>query len=134
MRVQCLVEQNSGAGSGKDLPMKLLDVLCEFNNCGPVMLEKKLKREKYRNLDFIKCFAPLSCNHLKNRQQLVYPDQISVLGADQLFALRGYLDIRVDQYYYVKHKKKLKYPKLPCIVEYGGNNHCSFYPIEVLEL
>ncbi|CAK5105034.1 unnamed protein product [Meloidogyne enterolobii] len=42
--------------------------------------------------------------------------------------------IQVRGYYYIKHKVKLEHPYLPCIIEFGGGRHRSYYPLEVLSV
>nr|CAD2203617.1 unnamed protein product [Meloidogyne enterolobii] len=44
----------------------------------------------------------------------------------------GYLNITVRGYYYVKHGIKLHHPYLPCLIEFGGGHHRSYYPLEVI--
>lgn len=41
----------------------------------------------------------------------------------------------MQQHYYVRHRIRLVYPKLKCVMEYQSNGHHSkYYPIELLEL
>jgi hypothetical protein len=43
------------------------------------------------------------------------------------------LGLTVDQYYFVRHNTDLEFPYLPCVGIMGGNNHISFFPLEILE-
>jgi hypothetical protein len=43
------------------------------------------------------------------------------------------LGLTVDQYYFVRHNTDLEFPYLPCVGIMGGNNHVSFFPLEILE-
>ena len=42
------------------------------------------------------------------------------------------MQIKVRGYYYVKHGIKLRHPYLPCLIEFGGGHHRSYYPLEVI--
>lgn len=60
---------------------------------------------------------------------------LTLLGANQLMAYEGHCDrMTVKQHYYGKHRIRLIYPKLPCVVIYGKNGHNRYYPLELLTL
>lgn len=76
-------------------------------------------------------------SHLKHRHQYeIYPAKITQLGADRIFALRGFLQVTIRQYYYVRHRINLRYPHLPLVCVQGGRNqhHHYYYPLECLEV
>jgi hypothetical protein len=75
----------------------------------------------------------LQTTHLK-QNFIVKPDAFSTRGANTCFAYRGYLGITVQQHLYIKHHIRLRYSNLPCICEFGGNWHQSFYPLELLQI
>ena len=68
---------------------------------------------------------------------------ISLKSASETFAFEGYLgnffrknfnthlfsDVKLIQYYYVKYRIRLLYPKLKCVVEYHNKGHSKYYPI-----
>jgi hypothetical protein len=115
----------------------LIHMLCSFNLVGSIYnLEKKLKERKQENIDYINSLEILKTIHLKNNI-IIEPYTISYYGANRVCALGGYLDITVEQYFYSKHKFRLKYPQLPCIVVKGGMRangtyHFSYFPFECL--
>uniref|UniRef100_A0A183CAP1 Late endosomal/lysosomal adaptor and MAPK and MTOR activator 5 n=1 Tax=Globodera pallida TaxID=36090 RepID=A0A183CAP1_GLOPA len=37
-------------------------------------------------------------------------------------------------HYYVKHSMRLRHANLPCVIEYGGGDHKTFFPLEVLNV
>ncbi|KAL3081146.1 hypothetical protein niasHS_012672 [Heterodera schachtii] len=43
-------------------------------------------------------------------------------------------DVKVQQYFYIKHRIRLLYPQLKCIVEYHNKGHCKYYPLELLAI
>jgi len=67
---------------------------------------------------------------------------ITLKSAAELFAFEGFLgkrvikikfilflDVKIIQYYYVKYRIRLLYPKLKCVVEYHNKGHSKYYPI-----
>uniref|UniRef100_A0A914NJR4 PAZ domain-containing protein n=1 Tax=Meloidogyne incognita TaxID=6306 RepID=A0A914NJR4_MELIC len=76
----------------------------------------------------------LITNHLKHQQMEIYPSKLTKMGADQIFALRGYLRVTIRQYFYVRHRIDLAYPQLPLICVAGGRRHQYFYPIECIDV
>ena len=59
---------------------------------------------------------------------------ITADSAQYVCALGGQLGITVRQYMRCKHRVNLRHPFLPCAIEFGGNKHRSFYPLELLEI
>jgi hypothetical protein len=118
-------------------PMPLLEYLSALNgNCGidtlEMLLNNPTQREKIllqlKNID-------LCTNHHKKTWQIyVKCDDLSVGPATRTRALKGYLGITVRQYYFIKHGVKLRYPHLPCVIEYGEGSHRSYFPLEVLSV
>ena len=43
-----------------------------------------------------------------------------------------FFNFGLRQHYYVRHRIKLGFPLLPCVIEKLSNGHCRYYPIEVL--
>ncbi|KAL3083619.1 hypothetical protein niasHS_008273 [Heterodera schachtii] len=43
-------------------------------------------------------------------------------------------EVKVHQYFYIKHRIRLLYPQLKCIVEYHNKGHCKYYPLELLAI
>ncbi|KAI3420780.1 hypothetical protein GPALN_014401 [Globodera pallida] len=41
---------------------------------------------------------------------------------------------RVRMHHYVKHSMRLRHANLPCVIEYGGGDHKTFFPLEVLSV
>ena len=85
--------------------------------------------------------VPIWTTHLRpaERNFRISLSDISFRGASNIHALGGYLGVSVRQYLYVKHRRRLYHPYLPCAIEYGGrdkknNKHKSFFPLEILEV
>lgn len=110
----------------------LIDILCEYNHCTPHSLPQILKRKKRQNLKFLSDYI-LITNHLRHNR-IISPDNITFVGADCLFAYRGFMGITVAQHLYSRHRIILKYPTFPCIVMYGSNGHRSYFPLELLQI
>ncbi|KAL3087948.1 hypothetical protein niasHT_022022 [Heterodera trifolii] len=64
----------------------------------------------------------------------VIPDALCPSGANRVFAYRGFLGITVQQHLYSRHRVTLKYPGLPCVVQFGGGYHRDLFPIELLRV
>lgn len=110
----------------------LVEMLCNFNNCDPYSLTRLLKKRKRANLKFLR-ENPLMTMHLRHNQ-CVFPDDFSFIGANRLFAYQGFLRITVQQHLYTRHRVKLKFPKLPCVVMHCNNGHRNYFPLELLQL
>jgi hypothetical protein len=115
----------------------LLDVLCVFNNCHINDLALTIRNNYKANIDFIRTLV-LRTKHLKNND-VIKPDFVTNRPACQLFALRGYKGIDVDQYFFLKHNCDLMFPNLPCLAIKGGRIkgggiHKTYYPMEVVEV
>lgn len=39
------------------------------------------------------------------------------------------IGVKLHQYFYVKYRIRLLYPKLRAIIEYQPKGHCKYYPI-----
>lgn len=79
--------------------------------------------------------ATLRTLHLKERNKQVLFGNLTEHGANRLMAYEGYCDgMTVKQHFYGRHRIRLVFPKLPCVVVYGNNGHNSYYPLEVLTL
>jgi hypothetical protein len=37
-------------------------------------------------------------------------------------------------HYYIKHGIRLRHSNLPCVVEFGGGDHKTFFPLEALNV
>lgn len=111
----------------------LIHVLCQFNRCSPNLLQKFLIKHPHKNIEYLSTLHIVT-SHLKTPLQIA-PDMITEKGASRLMAYGKHRSrISVDAYFFCKHKIQLRYPTLPCIGMYGGNNHISFYPLECLSV
>lgn len=75
----------------------------------------------------------LQTTHLQEGKNItLHAHDLSAQNANMAFACGGYLNITVRQYYYVKHARRLVHPYLPCMIEFGGGTHASYYPLELI--
>jgi PAZ domain. len=117
----------------------LLDYLCAYMHCSLKELQVLFSNleSRRRMLHHLRSLGPgggLRTTHLQpvERNLQLHAHDLSAQNANLAFAFGGYLDITVRQYYYVKHARKLKHPYLPCLMEFGGAQHVSYYPLELL--
>lgn len=78
----------------------------------------------------------LYTTHLKplSRNFLVRCNDLTSQSANDVHACGGYLNLTVRQLYFARHRRRMQFPFLPCIIEFGNNGHRSFFPMEFLEL
>uniref|UniRef100_A0A914GRN5 Uncharacterized protein n=1 Tax=Globodera rostochiensis TaxID=31243 RepID=A0A914GRN5_GLORO len=58
----------------------------------------------------------------------------SLKSASDTYAFEGFLEVKVHQYFYIKHRIRLLYPQLKCVVEYHNKGHSKYYPLELLAI
>ncbi|CAK5127117.1 unnamed protein product [Meloidogyne enterolobii] len=140
----------------------LLHLLCSFNGgCAPESLHREMRKKYNENIQFLQSLTSMTnedvaingigqktftdnnlkqgkkaivTNHLRHIQFEVYPSKLTKMGADRVFALRGYLRVTIRQYFYVRHHIDLVYPQLPLVCVVGGRQHQYFYPLECLDV
>uniref|UniRef100_A0A914I9F1 Thymidine kinase, cytosolic n=1 Tax=Globodera rostochiensis TaxID=31243 RepID=A0A914I9F1_GLORO len=126
-------------GSGRRAPQSLIDYLCKQYKCSIQELHVLLQNLEHRRaiVEHLRSSnVQLRTNHLRPpvRNFGVRCSDLSVLGAHLAPAYRGYLGITVRMHYYVKHSMRLRHANLPCVIEYGGGDHKTFFPLEVLSV
>ena len=67
------------------------------------------------------------------RKEIKYAT-ISLKSAMEQHAYEGYLNVSVQQHFYCRHRIRLMYPRLKCVVEYQKSGHYKYYPLELLEI
>jgi len=118
------------------MPTTLVDQLCLILLCEPYELYIRLLEPTIREqaINFLK-MVKLKTTHLRFNKSIKFHG-LTYTGPRQLPAYRGFLQVNVAQYYYVKHKIILSYMEAPCIIQvpHSGNHgdHIEYYPLEVL--
>jgi hypothetical protein len=139
----------------------VLDHLCQEFQCSLKELQVLLQNLEVRRkiVHHLRYNVLLRTNHLHpaSRNFVVHSSDLTTQPVSTVPALGGYLGITVSSsssssinhnhkiikdnllfpfkvraYYYLKHGLKLRHPYLPCVIEYGGARHRSFYPLEIL--
>nr|CAD2209071.1 unnamed protein product [Meloidogyne enterolobii] len=117
--------------------MPLIEYLCQLRKCvlkemHVLFYNLEIRREIISHLQ---TNVQLRTSHLPpSRNFIVRCNDFTVQSACNVPAMGGYLGITVRGYYYVKHNFKLRHPYLPCVIEFGGGHHRSYYPLEVLSV
>lgn len=114
--------------------MPLLDYLCAYMQCSLKELQVLFNNIEARKTMLKRLrVLPIRTNHLAppERNLVLHAHDLSAPNANMAFACGGYLNITVRQYYYIKHGRRLRHPYLPCLMEFGGGSHASYYPLEV---
>uniref|UniRef100_A0A183CA94 PAZ domain-containing protein n=1 Tax=Globodera pallida TaxID=36090 RepID=A0A183CA94_GLOPA len=128
---------NCTCGSGSRT-QPLIDYLCHHCSCSVQELHVLLQNLEQRRVivEHLRSNVRLRTNHIRPpiRNFGVRCNDLSVLGAHLAPAYRGYLGITVRMHYYVKHNLRLRHANLPCVIEYGGGDHKTFFPLEVLSV
>nr|CAD2133566.1 unnamed protein product [Meloidogyne enterolobii] len=115
--------------------LPLIDYLCQLHNCAFKELHVLFYNiEKRREIILhLQNQVQLRTSHLLPYKNFVIRcNDFTVHPASIVPAMGGYLNITVRGYYYVKHGIKLRHPYLPCLIEFGGGHHRSYYPLEVI--
>lgn len=111
----------------------LITALCQLFVCTPEDLGRKLENAMnvYRAEKFLlskKLFIDYG-----DRQREIRFNSLSSLNAQNAKAYNGYLGVTVQQHFYCRHRKVLKFANLPLVVDYSNKNR-AYYPIELLTL
>ncbi|CAK5084977.1 unnamed protein product [Meloidogyne enterolobii] len=140
----------------------LVNLLCQFNGgCTPETLHCEMRKRTEENLKYIQQLSGMTeedvisagigqrilmdghtpvngkgliTNHLHKFQMELYPCKLTKVGDDRVFALRGYLQVTIRQYFYVRHRINLYLLRLPVLCVFGGKNHQYFYPLECIDV
>ncbi|KAL3083843.1 hypothetical protein niasHT_030502 [Heterodera trifolii] len=119
-------------------PIPLVDHLCKKFECSAKRIARAVQGFDEGAAKLLKHLrsAQLRTAHLRTtiRNFPVCCNDLSILDAHSAPAYKGYLGITVRMHYYIKHGIRLRHPNLPCVVEFGGGDHKTFFPIEVLSI
>uniref|UniRef100_A0A914HPL7 PAZ domain-containing protein n=1 Tax=Globodera rostochiensis TaxID=31243 RepID=A0A914HPL7_GLORO len=122
----------------EEIIFPLLDYLCTFNDCSLKELQVLFHsvQARQRMVTHLQHNCLLRTGHLKPPERNVglHCHDLSAQNANRTFACGGYLELTVRQYYFAKHGLKLKHPYLPCMIEFGGGAHASYYPLELVHV
>jgi hypothetical protein len=110
---------------------KLIEYLCDFAGCEPKDLAQYYKAALRGILDVI-LIDKILYKSYGNHDYVSY-DGLTHSSADVVPAFGGYMGVSVMQYMYVKHRKALKYPELPCVIVERGGGHNDYIPLELLD-
>lgn len=123
----------------KPKTVTLVKYVSEWLRCTPEQIGERLRNpQKRRELIQHLRDSFLYTTHLKPewRNMHVYCHDLSSRGASLLPAYNGFMNVKVAQHYYIRHRIRLTYPHLPCIVQLGGGHSAqkSYFPMEVLSV
>jgi hypothetical protein len=133
----------------------LVDHLCQKFGCSVKELQIIFNGLETRRevIAYLKENVVLKTSHLKpiGHNFIVRCCDLTNLPASCVPALGGYLNVTVSflpesyklffsifsqvrAYYFIKHGMKLRHPYFPCVIQYGGGRHQSYFPLEVLQV
>ena len=117
--------------------INLLDALSKLLNCEILALHDYMNHPLAGNKinEFLKG-KNMQTTYLNRamEQKSVTFGGFSLKSANQQSAYEGYLGVSVQQHFYCRHRIRLMYPRLRCVIEYGKSGHNKYYPLELLEL
>jgi hypothetical protein len=121
------------SGNAMSIPtsISLIEQLCEFNGCQINDLGNALHNDIIRNNEFLRQLN-LMTTHLKQNNLNIVGEFLTRKNAHNLLAIRGRMAVSVEKFFYLRHRRRLHYPYLPCVAVRGGRGHLSFYPLETL--
>ncbi|KAH7710000.1 hypothetical protein AAVH_22730 [Aphelenchoides avenae] len=113
--------------------------LCVLLGCDADELCAMLTQEdeaRTKAIDFLRS-STLRTNYKDRRTRRrgnhrVRITDLTPLGADEMYAYEGILEIRVRQHFFSKYKLKVDYPLLPCGEQRFRSGHAKFFPLEML--
>jgi hypothetical protein len=114
----------------------LIDDIQHILECKKEDLEIKLSIPHNRgkiNRRLNNCLLRTLYRNRNNTRQIINFDHITAKTAKELMAYNRFLSVTVIQHLYIRHRVKLRYPNLPCIVQVQGSVK-KFFPIETLEI
>jgi len=117
--------------------INLLDALSKLLNCEVVALHDYLNHPLAGNKinEFLKDKnIRTTYFNREMEQKIIKFGGISLMSANLQRAYEGYLGVTVQQHFYCRHRIRLMYPRLRCVIEYGNRAHNKYYPLELLEL
>jgi hypothetical protein len=122
---------NQSGNAMSILPTTLIDHLCEFNGCLINELGDKMRNDIDRNNEFLRQLN-LITTHLQQHNFHLLGEFFTRKNSRKLLAIRGRMAVSVEKFFYLRHRRRLQYPYLPCVAVRGGRGHLSFYPLEML--
>ena len=113
--------------------MNLIAYLCQLLDCDEFELVSRLRIQSNRVLVEKSLAGKTLYTLYSDKPHEVVFHGLSIGDSRTTKAYNGYLDITVQQHFYVRHRNKLSYPLLPLVVHIQKNSsHRSFYPMELL--
>jgi hypothetical protein len=120
----------------------LIDYLSSFFNCERNDLARILRNNSTERIRLInKLHGKTVRTTYSNRAGQFATFEFYGLTLDpssEQYAYNGFLRTTVQQHYYSRHRLRLRYPLLPCVIERNvSKRRCivyKFYPIELLEV
>lgn len=109
--------------------------LCNLFLTVPARLGDVLNHpEHYKKaVDLLKRSRLVTSYHKPTGKKVVV-DHISTQSASKVYAYEGYLDVRVRQHMYSKHRIVLDHAYLPCLAVKVKEGHYRYYPMELVLL
>ena len=117
--------------------MRLIRYLCRLFRCPPSALVWYLYDP--RNAEFLRRhldndWTVLETTHLQVNRVVRYQG-MSEKSVGEQWAYNGANDgCTVSQHMYSRHRVKLHYKRLPAVVERGGGEHRTYWPLECLDV
>ena len=117
--------------------MRLIRYLCRLFRCPPSALRWHLKDP--RNAEYLRRhlandWTVLETNHLRINCVVRY-EGMSEKSVREEYAYNGANDgCTVAQHMFSRHRIKLRHKDLPAVVERGGGEHRTYWPIECLDI
>lgn len=118
----------------------LIDELTNLLECQPEKLTQFLCSQSNRSkisLNLRWCLVQTTYKNKNGQKHKFYISDITGERADELLTygrLRKPWNVTICQFYFARHRIRLRYPAAPCAIEETGLTGKKFYPVELLEL
>lgn len=117
----------------------VIDAICDLLNCSPLSLSVHLD-DPHTRIHILKEFLDRKVrttylNRSSEKKVFIFGG-ITRKSANKIRAygpLRRTFNVTISQHFYTRHRIKLRYPNLKCIIDRRPWEKDRFYPLELLE-
>lgn len=113
--------------------MTLLEKLAAYLNCTVVQLNDRLNHPIYR-LKALNYLTDKRIMTTYGTSKRIKCHGFSHFDSTRTMAYEGYLNVTIQQHFYIKHRIRLENPYIKCLMYRSGISHFKYYPLELLDI
>jgi hypothetical protein len=115
----------------------LLESIAEFLQCDISQLQDRLYHPstEMKVADFLKDKKITTTYYSRSGEQKdVKFDGFCLKSSEDQKAYEGFLGVTVQQHFYCRHRIRLEWPRIRCVVENSNHRHNKYFPPELLTI